>query len=88
MPELSIGVSAGYGYRGRGVGTALSGARIQQSRDEGFDALSLGVEKDNPAVRFHERAGFTRVCFPGNAWTMRMNLWQEREVTQHRIVPR
>ena len=66
-PELTVGVVAG--ARGRGVGTALVRALLDQGRAAGFSAISLSVEPDNPAVRLYERAGFTRVGGAG-AWTM------------------
>jgi ribosomal protein S18 acetylase RimI-like enzyme len=66
-PELTVGVVAS--ERGRGVGTALLGALLEQARGAGFQAISLSVEPDNPAVRLYERAGFTRVGGTG-AWTM------------------
>jgi ribosomal protein S18 acetylase RimI-like enzyme len=66
-PELTMGVVAS--ERGRGVGSALVYALLEQARGSGFQAISLSVEPDNPAVRLYERAGFTRVCGTG-AWTM------------------
>jgi ribosomal protein S18 acetylase RimI-like enzyme len=66
-PELSMGVLAH--ARGRGVGTALVRALLEQARGAGFEAISLSVEPDNPAVRLYERAGFARVDGTG-AWTM------------------
>ncbi len=67
-PELSIGVLAG--ARGRGVGTKLLHALLQQASAAGFRTLSLSVEPDNPAVRLYERAGFKRVGGGADAWTM------------------
>jgi ribosomal protein S18 acetylase RimI-like enzyme len=66
-PELTVGVVVG--ERGRGVGTALLGALLDEARRAGFEAISLSVEPDNPAVGLYERAGFTRVGGAG-AWTM------------------
>jgi ribosomal protein S18 acetylase RimI-like enzyme len=66
-PELSIAVLAR--ARGRGVGTALLRALLEQARGAGFEAISLSVEPHNPAVGLYERAGFTRVGGAG-AWTM------------------
>jgi ribosomal protein S18 acetylase RimI-like enzyme len=66
-PELSIGVLAH--ARGRGVGTALVRALLEQARGAEFEAISLSVEPPNPAARLYERAGFTRVGGAG-AWTM------------------
>lgn len=72
IPELSIGVSTE--HRGRGVGRALLAALMDVAREEGFDALSLSVEEDNPALRLYERSGFRRVSRSGNAWTLRADL--------------
>ncbi|MGH3014047.1 MAG: GNAT family N-acetyltransferase [Gaiellaceae bacterium] len=66
-PELTVGVVAS--ERGRGAGTELVRALLAQARAEGFRAISLSVEPDNPAVRLYERAGFTRIGGAG-AWTM------------------
>ena len=48
-------------------------ALLGQARGAGFEAISLSVEPDNPAVRLYERAGFTRVGGTG-AWTMLVEL--------------
>lgn len=70
-PELSIGVLAG--ARGRGLGTQLLRALLEQASAAGFRTLSLSVEPDNPAVRLYERAGFKRVGGAG-VWTMVVDL--------------
>jgi ribosomal protein S18 acetylase RimI-like enzyme len=72
VPELSIAVRTE--ARGRGVGTLLLEALIADARTNGFRALSLSVEPDNPAVRLYERAGFGRVPNDGGAWTMSLEL--------------
>jgi ribosomal protein S18 acetylase RimI-like enzyme len=72
VPELSIGVASE--HRGRGVGSALLAALMDLARERGFDALSLSVEEDNPALRLYERSGFRRVFREGNAWTLLANL--------------
>jgi ribosomal protein S18 acetylase RimI-like enzyme len=57
VPELSIGVVAE--ARGRGVGGALLEALKELARNQGFKALSLSVDRLNPAVRLYRRHGFT-----------------------------
>ena len=56
VPELAMGVRPG--ERGRGIGTALLGALVGYARERHVPALSLSVERDNPAARLYERAGF------------------------------
>ena len=56
MPELSIGVLAE--ERGRGVGGALLEALKAVAREQGYRALSLSVDRQNPARRLYERHGF------------------------------
>jgi ribosomal protein S18 acetylase RimI-like enzyme len=56
VPELSIGVSDA--ARGQGVGGALIDALVDAARDAGFPAVSLSVDRNNPALRLYERHGF------------------------------
>lgn len=56
VPELAMGVRPG--ERGRGIGTALLGALVGYARERHVPALSLSVERDNPAARLYERVGF------------------------------
>lgn len=56
VPELSIGVAAA--ARGRGIGRALLEALLETARREGYRALSLSVDRHNPARRLYERVGF------------------------------
>jgi GNAT superfamily N-acetyltransferase len=74
VPEVSIGVSKD--MRGRGVGRVLLEELIERARDGDPPALSLSVEKDNPALRLYERLGFARVGRDDNAWTMRLDTRQ------------
>jgi ribosomal protein S18 acetylase RimI-like enzyme len=59
VPELSMGVLPA--HRGRGIGTALLGELMERARERRLSGLSLSVERDNPAARLYERAGFRPV---------------------------
>ena len=59
IPELTMGVIAD--ARGRGIGTALISKIIEIARDEGYEELSLSVEKNNDAVELYTRNGFIEV---------------------------
>ena len=56
VPELSIGVAID--ARGRGVGSAMLDALLALAREEGYRAISLSVDRQNPARRLYERKGF------------------------------
>ena len=56
VPELAMGVVAE--ARGQGVGGALLDALLALAREQGFRALSLAVDRQNPARRLYERKGF------------------------------
>jgi ribosomal protein S18 acetylase RimI-like enzyme len=75
VPELSIAVDAA--ARGRGIGTLLLETLVAGARADGFRAVSLSVEADNPAVRLYERTGFRRISTDGGAWTMLLALRPE-----------
>jgi ribosomal protein S18 acetylase RimI-like enzyme len=56
VPELSIGVISE--VRGTGIGSALLDALLTLAREQGFRAVSLSVDRQNPARRLYERKGF------------------------------
>lgn len=56
VPELSIGVVAE--ARGTGIGSALLDALLSLAREQGYRAVSLSVDRQNPARRLYERRGF------------------------------
>lgn len=56
IPELSVAVVAD--MRGKGVGGALIARLMLRARAEGFGALSLSVDRSNPALSLYERLGF------------------------------
>ena len=49
---------AGFGRVAGGVGTRLLRAMLRLLADEGYPAVSLSVQKANPAVRLYRRLGF------------------------------
>ena len=56
VPELAMGVVAE--ARGRGIGGTLLDALLALAREQGFRALSLAVDRQNPAHRLYQRKGF------------------------------
>ncbi len=56
-------------WRGRGTGTALMQAVMAQAREAG-KAVSIAVEKYNPAQRLYRRLGFREVSDEGVYWFM------------------
>ena len=71
-PELSIAIVPS--KRGSGLGSELLEALMERARADGYEAISLSVEKDNPAVALYERHGFRRVSEDDGAYTMRADL--------------
>ena len=67
-PELAIAVVPS--RRGKGIGGELLTALLERARTEGFPALSLSVNKDNPALSLYERHGFRTVGESDGALTM------------------
>jgi GNAT superfamily N-acetyltransferase len=56
-------------WRGRGIGTALMGAVMTEARVAN-KAVSIAVEKFNPAQRLYRRLGFREVSDEGIFWFM------------------
>jgi ribosomal protein S18 acetylase RimI-like enzyme len=79
-PELAIAVVPS--RRGRGFGEELLSALMARARDEGHGALSLSVEKDNPAIRLYERFGFRPVRETPATVVMRADLASPPEPTE------
>jgi ribosomal protein S18 acetylase RimI-like enzyme len=74
-PEVSIAVVPS--MRGRGIGSQLLDALMARARSEGYSALSLSVERDNPSIKLYERHGFQPVEADGDTLTMRAALEAE-----------
>ena len=71
-PELSIAIVPS--RRGSGLGSELLDALLAKARADGYDAISLSVEKDSPAVGLYERHGFERVGEDDGGVTMKAAL--------------
>ena len=71
-PELAIAVVPS--RRGRGIGENLLRALLDRARDEGFTAISLSVERDNPSRKLYERFGFGEVRAEDDTVVMRAEL--------------
>lgn len=56
IPELTIAV--GPGRRGQGWGARLLKALLEAARASGHRAISLSVDRRNPALRLYKRFGF------------------------------
>ena len=56
IPELTIGVLES--ARGEGAGSAMLRHLLDHARKKGYSAISLSVDRDNPAHRLYERHGF------------------------------
>ena len=68
----SFSISLYKPYRGRGIGTAMMRAMLDELRDAGYARTSLSVQKENPALRLYERLGFRIVGdgFDDTEWLM------------------
>jgi GNAT superfamily N-acetyltransferase len=75
-PELAIAVVPS--KRGRGFGEELLSALIERARREGHRALSLSVERRNPAIRLYERFGFQAVREEDDTVVMQADLGSNR----------
>ncbi|MDR2883390.1 MAG: GNAT family N-acetyltransferase [Alistipes sp.] len=56
-PELAVSTLPG--WRGRGIGGLMMERLFIMLRGAGWRRTSLSVQKDNPAVRFYTRLGYT-----------------------------
>ncbi|MGZ4802741.1 MAG: N-acetyltransferase family protein [Acidimicrobiia bacterium] len=68
VPELSIAVVVS--RRHEGIGRQLLVDLITASIAQGYPALSLSVNGDNPARGLYESVGFVPVEKQGSSWTM------------------
>jgi GNAT superfamily N-acetyltransferase len=68
VPELAIGVTAE--ARGTGVGTALLEQLLERAGADGYRAISLSVNRTNPARQLYERFGFETVGGDDESFTL------------------
>jgi ribosomal protein S18 acetylase RimI-like enzyme len=71
-PELSIAIVPS--KRGTGLGSELLDALLDRARADGYDAITLSVEKDSPAIGLYERHGFERLGEDDGGVTMKASL--------------
>ena len=68
----SLAISLLPEYRGLGIGARLLNALLRLLRENGYQRASLSVQKENPALRLYQRAGFRIVSEKGTEYLM---LW-------------
>jgi ribosomal protein S18 acetylase RimI-like enzyme len=71
-PELTIAVVPS--RRGRGLGEELLKALLERARREGHQAISLSVERGNPALKLYRRFGFEEVDTRDDTVVMKADL--------------
>lgn len=71
-PELAVALFPD--CRGAGIGTRLIGALLRELRIRGYEAVSLSVQRANPAARLYPRLGFRVVEEHGEELVMRCDL--------------
>ena len=71
-PELAIAVVPS--RRGRGFGHELLTSLLDCARNDGFEAISLSVANENPALGLYEKYGFEPVREDDGAVVMRAGL--------------
>lgn len=57
----SLAISLYKEYRGMGIGTELLRQMLEKLRQDGYERVSLSVQKENYALRMYQRAGFKTV---------------------------
>ena len=80
----SLAISLLPRYRGLGIGTKLLDGLLALLVENGFASASLSVQKENPALRLYQRAGFRIVSQRGSEYRM---LWKSsRGVSQRKQI--
>jgi GNAT superfamily N-acetyltransferase len=72
VPELTLGVAAG--FRRRGVARTVLTEVITRARAASYERLSLSVDPDNPARKLYESLGFRKTAVVGTSDTMVVDL--------------
>ena len=78
----SLAVSLFPEYRGQGIGTELLGRMLEKLRHDGYERVSLSVQKANYALRMYQRAGFETVEDRGEEVLMVCRLSSRYETTK------
>ena len=68
-PELSMAIKKE--YRNMGIGTKLFFNILDNVKKQGYNTISLSVDKRNRAVNFYRRLGFERYEDIGTSYTMK-----------------
>lgn len=77
----SIAISVEKADRGKGIGEALLKNLMKILRTKGFEAVSLSVQKKNPAVHLYRRLGFVEVSETEDEWLMIRELKAEHSTS-------
>jgi ribosomal protein S18 acetylase RimI-like enzyme len=79
IPELTISVRAD--ARGQGIGHALLQALIELAQSQGDAALSLSVDRNNPALHLYEYFGFrdAEISDQTDTSVTMMKQWSKRD---------
>lgn len=66
----SLAISIYKDYRGQGLGTKLMEEMLALLKQKGYEAVSLSVQKENPAFCLYERLGFCILQEHGDEYLM------------------
>lgn len=85
----SFSVSLRKAFHGRGLGTKMMRAMLDELRDVGYKRASLSVQKENPALHLYERLGFRIVGdgFDQSEWLMVCQLDRAPGLRMRRLEP-
>ena len=72
----SLAISLLPEYRGLGIGTQLLRSLLLLLQENGYLRFSLSVQKNNPALRLYERAGFRILTKKGTEYLMLRDITQ------------